>query len=136
MCVDVQIKILKIFIKCGKLTELWCDPRLLSICVLNDCHSISVLGWQQKNSWDIRGNESTYYAKSEFLLVLQILVSFPQFLSVGALILHEVAQCTLIFSIFYWSTSKNAWKKYFNASKWSFVFPEIILLIKQKIYFF
>ena len=41
-------------------------------------------------------------------LVVLILLSFSEFISVGAVTSHEWAQCTYTFSIFYWPTSENA----------------------------
>ena len=45
-------------------------------------------------------------------LVILILVSFPQILSIGAVILHESARWTWSYLVFYWPNSRNAFKKY------------------------
>ena len=65
----------------------------------------------------------------EFLLIVKILLYFPQFLSVGAVILHEVPQCTWYIPVFYWPTSKNTGVKNLLCVEVKLRFSEIIFYL-------
>ena len=59
-------------------------------------------------SWSTVHGVKKLRENDEFLLIIWILLSSPELLSVGAEILHEVAECTSKVSVFYlWNLCIN-----------------------------
>ena len=95
-----------------QITSLSLDPAqkiclgVSKILVKFTCFLVNNLGGKKRVSND------------EFLLTKRILLSFPQFLSVFAVILHEVEQCTPNFFHQFDQHPQTLRKNTFFASKW------------------
>ena len=74
--------------------------------------------------------------KRRILCVKRILLSFPQYLSVGVLILHEVQQCTPNFFHQFDQHPQMLRKNTFYASNWIFFLSEFFLIHQLNIRFF
>jgi hypothetical protein len=67
-----------------------------------------------------------FLVKNLFLTVKQTLLLFPEFSSIGAVILHEIPAWTQNFPVFYSPTLRNDREKYF--------FPVEVLVVDHKIF--